>query len=56
MAGGNCEAHVLSCPAHGLQFDIRSGKCTASPQMTIPLYEVLVREGLLWLKPPDNCC
>jgi 3-phenylpropionate/trans-cinnamate dioxygenase ferredoxin subunit len=55
MAGGNCDAHVLSCPAHGLKFDIRSGKCTASPQMAIPLYEVLVREGLLWLKPPDNC-
>ena len=55
MAGSNCDAHVLSCPAHGLKFDIRSGKCTASPQMTIPLYEVLVREGLLWLKPPDSC-
>lgn len=52
MASGSCDAHVLTCPAHGLKFDIRSGECTASPQLTIPLYDVLVREGQIWLKSP----
>lgn len=52
MASGSCEQHVLSCPAHGLKFDIRNGQCTASPQLLIPLYEVLELEGQLWLKRP----
>lgn len=52
MASGSCEGHVLSCPAHGLKFDVRNGQCTASPQMQIQLYEVLVLEGQIWLKKP----
>lgn len=53
MASGSCESHVLTCPAHGLKFNVKNGQCTASPQMMIPLYEVLIREGQLWLKPPE---
>ena len=54
LASGPCEDHVLTCPAHGLKFNIKNGQCTASPQMMIPLYEVLEREGQLWLKRPDT--
>ncbi|MDR2297300.1 MAG: Rieske (2Fe-2S) protein [Comamonas sp.] len=53
MASGSCDRHVLTCPAHGLKFDIRNGRCTASPQLLIPLYEVLELEGQLWLKRPS---
>lgn len=53
MASGSCEGHVLSCPAHGLKFDIRNGQCTASPQMQIPLYEALLLEGQIWLRKSD---
>lgn len=52
MASGSCEGHVLSCPAHGLRFDVRSGACTASAAMAIPVYEVQEREGLLWIRLP----
>ena len=52
MASGSCEGHVLSCPAHGLKFDVRNGQCTASPQMQIQLYEVFVLEGQIWLRKP----
>lgn len=45
IACGSCDQHVLSCPAHGLKFDIRNSQCTASPQLQIKLYEVLVLEG-----------
>ncbi|GGH56352.1 (2Fe-2S)-binding protein [Comamonas phosphati] len=50
--GSCCDQHVLSCPAHGLKFDIRNSQCTASPQLQIKLYEVLVLEGKIWLRNP----
>ena len=50
MASGQCEGHTISCPAHGLKFNIKSGQCTASPGLLIPLYETLILEGELWLR------
>ena len=50
MGSGQCEGHTISCPAHGLKFNIRSGQCTASPGLLIPLYETLILEGELWLR------
>lgn len=53
MAGGPCVEHILSCPAHGLRFDIRSGQCTASANMRIPTYEVVMADRQLWLRVPE---
>jgi 3-phenylpropionate/trans-cinnamate dioxygenase ferredoxin subunit len=55
MASGPCQGHEIACPAHGLKFDIRHGQCTASPRLLIPLYEVLILEDRLWLRPPQRC-
>ena len=49
LASGACEGHVLSCPAHGLKFNLRSGECTASAQLRVPVYEVVRQNGELWL-------
>ncbi|MGO4809776.1 Rieske (2Fe-2S) protein [Cupriavidus sp. 2MCAB6] len=53
MAGGSCVEHVISCPAHGLRFDIRNGQCTASPGLRIRTYEVVVEDKQLWLRPSE---
>lgn len=50
VASGTCEHHAISCPAHGLKFDIRTGQCTASPQIRIPVYTVLEQDGQLWIR------
>ncbi|MEX8195419.1 Rieske (2Fe-2S) protein [Comamonas guangdongensis] len=55
IASGPCQAHEIACPAHGLKFNIKSGQCTASPRLLIPLYEVLILEEQLWLRPPQRC-
>lgn len=52
IASGPCHGHVLSCPAHGLQFNIRTGQCTASPTLRIPTYGVVIADAQLWLRPP----
>lgn len=49
IAQGVCEQHTISCPAHGLRFDVRSGACTASPGLRIPTYDVVHDEGQLWI-------
>ena len=60
LASGACEGHVLSCPAHGLKFNLQNGQCTASPRMRIPTHEVIVRDDALWLriaqKSPTPTC
>ena len=52
IASGACDGLAISCPAHGLKFNIRNGQCVSSPQMTIPTYEVVEQDGQLWLQPP----
>ena len=31
LSGGKLNGHVISCPLHGAQFDVRTGKCLAAP-------------------------
>ncbi|MBF5005896.1 Rieske (2Fe-2S) protein [Diaphorobacter caeni] len=51
IASGPCEGHRLSCPAHGLRFDIRSGECVGSPGMRLTTFAVDVVDGDLLLRP-----
>lgn len=53
MASGRCEGRVLACPAHGLQFQLADGRCTASPQLRIPVYQVVQQGAQLWLQRPE---
>ncbi|HSW20777.1 MAG TPA: Rieske (2Fe-2S) protein [Ramlibacter sp.] len=52
IAGGACAGHVITCPSHGLKFDVRSGQCTASAGLRIPTYEVVTQDEQLCLRPP----
>ena len=36
---------ILSCPWHGLEFDIRTGKSLASPRLWVRPYRVLIRDN-----------
>ncbi|WP_159914633.1 Rieske 2Fe-2S domain-containing protein [Pantoea sp. 18069] len=52
LSASACEGHLISCPAHGLRFDVRNGQCTASAALRIPTYGVVMEDGQLWLSPP----
>ena len=47
IASGPCEGHQLTCPAHGLKFNITNGECIASPGMRVKTYAVQVVDGQL---------
>jgi nitrite reductase (NADH) small subunit len=36
------EGQIVTCPWHGLEFDITSGRCLAEPRKRIPTYKVTV--------------
>jgi 3-phenylpropionate/trans-cinnamate dioxygenase ferredoxin component len=33
LAQGTLEGKIVTCPRHGAQFDVTSGKCTAGPKI-----------------------
>ncbi len=53
LSGSACVDHVISCPAHGLRFDVRNGQCLASAGLRVPSYGVVIEDGQLWLLPPE---
>lgn len=42
LGEGTLEGHVLTCPYHGWQFDLRDGGCLTSPNDRIRTYKVQV--------------
>jgi nitrite reductase (NADH) small subunit len=36
---------ILTCPWHGMEFDIRTGKSLATPRMWVRPYKVLIRDN-----------
>lgn len=42
LGEGFLEDKVVTCPWHGWQFDVTTGACAASPDITVPKYNVKV--------------
>jgi nitrite reductase/ring-hydroxylating ferredoxin subunit len=38
---------ILTCPWHGIEFDIRTGRALASPRLRVRQYPVAVEDGLV---------
>jgi nitrite reductase (NADH) small subunit len=39
------EGEVVTCPWHGLEYHVPTGRCLAFPQITLRRFEVTVRDG-----------
>jgi nitrite reductase (NADH) small subunit len=48
---GELEDGVVTCPWHGWQYDVRTGKCINTGE-TVECYPVEVREGAVFLAGP----
>lgn len=48
LGEGEVEDHVITCPRHGAQFDIRTGAVLALPAVKpVPTYPTRVTDGIL---------
>ncbi|MGR3616182.1 MAG: Rieske 2Fe-2S domain-containing protein [Paracoccaceae bacterium] len=45
---------LITCPWHGFQYDIRSGKSPAPFTETIPTYNLTLKDGSVWVNPDAN--
>ena len=52
---GTLEGYSITCPRHGAQFDVRSGKVLQMPAVVdIPAYPVRVVDGMIQLGVPKE--
>ncbi len=53
LSKGRLDGHVVECPLHFAQFDVRTGKLVSGPMAAdVPTYEVRVEDGALYLRRP----
>jgi nitrite reductase/ring-hydroxylating ferredoxin subunit len=45
---------IATCPRHGWQYDLRTGRCKTRPEyLPLPSYEVHLQGGELWVDLPE---
>jgi 3-phenylpropionate/trans-cinnamate dioxygenase ferredoxin component len=51
LSRGRLDGHVIECPLHFAQFDMRTGKLIDGPvSADVPAYEVRVEDGTIFVK------
>jgi nitrite reductase/ring-hydroxylating ferredoxin subunit len=51
LSRGRLEGHVVECPLHFAQFDVRTGKLIDGPVAAdVPIYEVKIEGDAVWVK------
>lgn len=45
----DCESSTISCPWHGWSFELEGGDHVTEPKFRIPTYEVIERDGNIYL-------
>jgi 3-phenylpropionate/trans-cinnamate dioxygenase ferredoxin subunit len=50
LASGVLEDHTLKCPCHDWKYDIRNGEFLDAKEIKIPVYDVKVSDGNIFVK------
>ncbi|MGH2716672.1 MAG: Rieske (2Fe-2S) protein [Thermoleophilaceae bacterium] len=45
---------VVTCPWHGWQFDLATGGALFDPEVTVPVYDVVVEDARIYLLEPAD--
>ena len=53
LAGGKLDGALLSCPAHGLRFDIGTGQCVGGG-LQVACWTLQALQGRLWLSQANK--
>ena len=52
LSRGKLQGHLIECPLHFAQFDVRTGELVSGPVSTaVPVYEVRVEGETVYIKP-----
>jgi nitrite reductase/ring-hydroxylating ferredoxin subunit len=47
---GDRDGLIITCPGHGYEFDIATGRCTHDPDLTLPCYKLSVINDDIWVE------
>jgi nitrite reductase/ring-hydroxylating ferredoxin subunit len=50
IARGKIEGHTITCPAHGWQYDVRTGACLNEPWAQLKTFPVVVEDGQIYVE------
>lgn len=50
LSKGELEDYVIKCPCHDWRFDVRTGEFLDAKELKIPVYELNVHDGKIFLK------
>jgi nitrite reductase/ring-hydroxylating ferredoxin subunit len=50
IARGKIEGHTIICPAHGWQYDIKTGACLNEPWAQLKTFPVVVEDGQVFVE------
>jgi len=51
LSTGEVDACIVTCPAHGFQYDLRTGYAADYPDgFPIPRFDVIAEDGALWIE------
>lgn len=54
LAEGELKDHIIVCPRHGAEFDVRDGRALKMPAVTpAPTYEVRIEGKDVYIESPD---
>jgi nitrite reductase/ring-hydroxylating ferredoxin subunit len=57
LSKGTLDGHVIECPLHFAQFDVRTGKLLSGPAAAdVPTYEVQVDGDTVYARRPPTRC
>lgn len=51
---GTLDGHVLKCPCHDWRYDIRTGEFIDAKEIKLPVYELKVEGGKIFVKVGDE--
>jgi nitrite reductase/ring-hydroxylating ferredoxin subunit len=49
LTGGELEDGAITCPGHGYQFDLRTGRCAHDARLVLPRYRVTIAGDDVWI-------
>jgi nitrite reductase/ring-hydroxylating ferredoxin subunit len=49
LEGGDQRDTRVTCPGHGYEFDLATGRCTHDPDLRLRRYRVTVEDGALYI-------
>jgi len=50
LLGGTRDGRIVTCPGHGYEFDLATGRCTHDPDLTLPCYKLSVIGPDIWVE------